>query len=95
MLSLLVSRYQEETRKAIETINAVASHMGDAAMSLLTDRTKLLVALGGATGLFLGLYGAREATRVVGKLAETYFGTPKLVRNRALHLDCCFEQIHY
>lgn len=79
-----ILRYQEETRKAIEAINTVFSRLGDAAAELLTDRTKLLVTLGGATGLFLGLYGAREGTRVVGKLAEQYFGTPKLVSGKSV-----------
>jgi len=73
-------RYQEEARKAVEAINAVAARLGDAASALLSDRTKLLVALGGFAGLFAALYGTREASRVAGKLAEQYFGTPKLAR---------------
>ena len=48
-------------------------------MELLTDHTKLLTALGGVTGLFLGIYGAREATRVAGRTIDRWLGTPKLV----------------
>ena len=54
-------------------------HLGNAAMELLTDRTKLVTTVGGFTALFLGLYGARESTRVVGRSIEMWLGTPKLV----------------
>ncbi len=52
---------------------------GTAAQDLLTDRTKLATAVGGFTALFLGIYGARESTRVVGRTVERWLGTPKLV----------------
>lgn len=73
-------KYQEEARKAIESINAVMGHLGTAAMELVTDPNKLLTAVGGTTLLFLGLYSTREATRVVGRTVEAWLGTPKLVR---------------
>lgn len=41
---------------AIESINAVMSHLGQAALELITDPNKLLTAVGGTTLLFLGLY---------------------------------------
>jgi len=75
-----VHRYQEETRKAIESINAVMSHLGAAAVDLLTDRDKLLMLVAGGTALAVGVYGAREGVRVAGKTAEMWLGTPKLVR---------------
>ncbi len=49
-------------------------------MELLTDKAKLLTAVGGVTGLFLGIYGAREATRVAGRTIDRWLGTPRLVR---------------
>lgn len=73
-------RYQEETRKAIESINAVMSHLGAAAVELLTDTNKLLMLVAGGSALALGVYGAREGARVAGKAAERWLGTPKLVR---------------
>lgn len=73
-------RYQEETRKAIESINAVMSHLGAAAVDLLTDTNKLLMLVAGGSALALGVYGAREGARVAGKAAERWLGTPKLVR---------------
>ena len=54
--------------------------LGNAAVDLLTDRTKLLTAVGGVTGLFLGIFGAREATRVAGRTIDRWLGTPRLVR---------------
>ncbi|PNW84441.1 hypothetical protein CHLRE_03g144967v5 [Chlamydomonas reinhardtii] len=73
-------KYQEETRKAIESINAVMGHLGQAALELVTDTNKLLTAVGGTTLLFLGLFATRETTRVVGRTVEAWLGTPKLIR---------------
>ncbi|EFJ44341.1 hypothetical protein VOLCADRAFT_64976 [Volvox carteri f. nagariensis] len=73
-------KYQEETRKALESIHAVMSHLGAAALELVTDTNKLLTAVGGTTLLFLGVYATRETTRVVGKTVEAWLGTPRLVR---------------
>jgi predicted NBD/HSP70 family sugar kinase len=75
----LAPRYEQEAKKAIEAINAVMGHLGAAAMSVITDTNKLMVVVGGASALALGVYGARESTRVVGKAAERWLGTPKLV----------------
>lgn len=55
------------------------SHLGNAALELVTDTNKLLTAVGGTTLLFLGLYTTRETTRVVGRTVEAWLGTPKLV----------------
>lgn len=74
-------KYSEETKKMVEGINAVMNHLGSAALELITDKNKLLTALAGTTALFLGLYGARETTRVVGRSVERWLGTPKLVRD--------------
>jgi len=73
-------RYQEEARKAVDVINSVMGHLGTATLELLTDRNKLLTAVGGVTALFLGIYGARESSRVVGSTVERWLGTPSLVR---------------
>jgi ATPase family AAA domain-containing protein 3A/B len=75
-----ILRYQEETKKAIESINAIFGNLGNASLELLADRTKLLTLVGGVTGLFLGIFGAREATRVVGRTIDRWLGTPRLVR---------------
>eukprot|EP00983_Pelagomonas_calceolata_P080950 1155359-Pelagomonas_calceolata.AAC.3 len=61
------------------------THTGTATLELLTDRNKLLTAVGGVTALFLGIYGARESSRVVGSTVERWLGTPSLV---SLHRTC-------
>jgi ATPase family AAA domain-containing protein 3A/B len=55
------------------------AHLGGAAVELLTDRDKLLMLVAGGSALALGVYGAREGTRVAGKAMEAWLGTPKLV----------------
>lgn len=74
-----VTRYQEETRKAVESINAIFTHLGSAAGELLTDTNKLVMVVVGGSALALGVYGAREGTRVAGKALDAWLGTPKLV----------------
>ncbi|KAL4525800.1 hypothetical protein Ndes2437A_g04233 [Nannochloris sp. 'desiccata'] len=82
------SRRQEEQRAAIaaqveaerQAINTTFSNLGSAAKDLLTDQNKLISAVGGVSLLALGVYSAREGTRVAGKAFERWFGTPKLVR---------------
>jgi ATPase family AAA domain-containing protein 3A/B len=73
-------RYQEETKKAVESINAVFGHLGTAARDLLADREKAAAVVVGATALALGVYGARESARVGGRVVDRWLGTPKLVR---------------
>lgn len=73
-------RYEAELKRAVESINAVMGHVGAGVVALLSDGNRLAAAVGGATALFLGLYGAREGTRVFGKAVERWLGTPQLVR---------------
>ncbi|KAG1677962.1 hypothetical protein FOA52_001380 [Chlamydomonas sp. UWO 241] len=73
-------KFQEETKKAVESINAVFSHLGQAAADLLTNQDKMLMLVGGTTAAFLGIYSAREGTRVAGRTIDRWLGTPKLVR---------------
>jgi len=75
-----VLRYQEETKKAVESINAVFAHLGSAARDVLSDRDKAAALVVGATALALGVYGAREGARVGGRVFDRWLGTPKLVR---------------
>jgi ATPase family AAA domain-containing protein 3A/B len=73
-------RYQEETKKAVESINAVFGHLGNAARDVLADKEKAAALVVGATALALGVYGARESARVGGRVVDRWLGTPKLVR---------------
>ena len=75
----LALKLEEDRKRLVEAINTTFGNLGSAASSLLTDRDKLLTFVGGATLLALGVYSAREGTRVAGKGIDRWFGTPKLV----------------
>ena len=76
----LALKLEEDRKRVVEAINTTFSNLGSAAKELLTDRDKLISAVGGVSLLALGVYSAREGTRVAGKAFERWFGTPKLVR---------------
>eukprot|EP00798_Chlamydomonas_sp_ICE-L_P020713 gene20713-27525_t len=52
----------------------------NAARDIVTDQTKMMAAVGGLTALAVGIYGARESTRVIGRTVDRWLGTPRLVR---------------
>lgn len=76
----LTLKLEEDRKRVVEAINTTFANLGSAAKELLTDRDKLITAVGGVSLLALGVYSAREGTRVAGKTFERWFGTPKLVR---------------
>lgn len=61
-------RLEEERKKLVEAINTTFSNVGAGTMSLLTDRDRLGTAVAGLTLLALGVYSAREGTRVAGQV---------------------------
>lgn len=71
---------EEGRKKALAEINAVFSNLGTAASALLSDRAKLSAAVAGLSALALGVYGAREGTRVAARALDRWLGTPSLVR---------------
>ena len=77
---LLGDRLEAQRKQALESINATFQHLGKAAMTLLTDRQKLVSFAAGTTALALGVFGARESARVTGRVVERMLGTPPLVR---------------
>ncbi|CAE7467330.1 ndbB, partial [Symbiodinium necroappetens] len=60
----------EERKTRLEQIQAVFAGLGAGTRSLLEDRSKMTVLVGGLTALALGVYGARAATGVAGNLIE-------------------------
>ncbi|KAK9844676.1 hypothetical protein WJX74_005413 [Apatococcus lobatus] len=76
----MLTRLDEERKRTIEAINTVFANIGGGATSLLSDPVRLTTAVAGTTLLFLGIYTAREGTRVAGKAIDSYLGTPNLVR---------------
>ena len=76
----LALKLEEDRKRLVEAINTAFGNLGSAAAGLLADRDKLLAAVGGLSLLALGVYSAREGTRVAGKAVDRWFGTPRLVR---------------
>ncbi|KAA6424075.1 MAG: ATPase family AAA domain-containing 3-B-like [Trebouxia sp. A1-2] len=74
-------RLEEERKKLVEAINTTFTNLGSGTLALLTDKEKLGTALAGLTVLALGVYSAREGTRVAGQVFSRWLGTPKLVRD--------------
>merc|ERR1719401_2669336 len=70
----------EERKTRLETIQHVFSGLGEGTKTLLEDRTKMTTLVGGLTCLALGVYGARNATRITGNLLEKRLMRPPLVR---------------
>eukprot|EP00439_Symbiodinium_sp_Y106_P056380 s2371_g7.t3 len=64
------ARMAEERKTRLEQIQAVFAGLGAGTRSLLEDRSKMTVLVGGLTALALGVYGARAATGVAGNLIE-------------------------
>ena len=56
----------------VQDSGAECRHLGSGASSLLGDSDKLLAAVAGFTALALGVYSAREGTRVAGRVFERY-----------------------
>jgi ATPase family AAA domain-containing protein 3A/B len=77
---LLVSRVEAETSKAVAVIQAAATNLGEGTRALLADPQRLAAGVAGATALALGVYGAREGTRVGFRYLERVLGQPSLVR---------------
>lgn len=65
-------RLEEERKKLVEAINTTFTNLGSGTLAILTDKEKLGTALAGLTVLALGVYSAREGTRVAGQVFSRY-----------------------
>lgn len=61
-------RLEEERKKLVEAINTTFTNLGSGTLALLTDKERLGTAVAGLTVLALGVYSAREGTRVAGQV---------------------------
>ena len=77
---LMVTRVEAETAKAVQLLNAAAQRFADGTRALLDDPRQMGVAIGGITALAVGVYGAREGSRVGFHYLERILGQPALVR---------------
>lgn len=65
-------RLEEERKKLVEAINTTFTNLGSGTLALLTDKERLGTAVAGLTVLALGVYSAREGTRVAGQVFSRY-----------------------
>lgn len=65
-------RLEEERKKLVEAINTTFTNIGTGSLALLTDKERLGTAVAGLTILALGVYSAREGTRVAGQVFSRY-----------------------
>ena len=68
-------------------------HIGSGATALLTDADKLVVTVAGLTALALGVYSAREGTRVAGRAFDRCgLPSPPVTPSQVLSLKRCMQQ---
>ena len=69
-----------DRQKLLEALELGFKRVGEGVTSVLDDQNRLLALAGGASALALGVYGAREGTRLARTLAERALGQPSLLR---------------
>ncbi|CAK9192629.1 hypothetical protein BDL97_01G129900 [Sphagnum fallax] len=77
---MLIERANMEKEKWLAAINSTFGHIGGGLRAILTDRDKLVVAIGGATALAAGVYTTREGARVLWRHVDRILGQPALIR---------------
>eukprot|EP00249_Psilotum_nudum_P014186 c24707_g1_i1 orf=305-2221(-) len=77
---MLLERANLEKDKWLAAINTTFGHIGGGLKSILTDKDKLVVAVGGATALAAGVYTTREGARVMWGYVDRILGQPSLIR---------------
>lgn len=77
---MLMERANLEKDKWLAAINTTFGHIGGGLRAILTDRDKLVVAVGGVTALAAGIYTTREGARVMWSYIDRILGQPSLIR---------------
>ncbi|PKA53884.1 ATP-dependent zinc metalloprotease FTSH 4, mitochondrial [Apostasia shenzhenica] len=81
---MLLERMNGERDKWIALINATFSHIEGGLKMLLTDQSKMIMAVGGVTALAAGVYTTREGTRVMWGYVNRILGQPSLIRESSM-----------
>ncbi|KAL3813195.1 hypothetical protein ACJIZ3_014463 [Penstemon smallii] len=81
---MLLERINGEREKWLAAINTTFSHIEGGFRILLTDRSKLLMTVGGATALAAGVYTTREGARVTWGYINRILGQPSLIRESSM-----------
>ncbi|KAL6224627.1 PREDICTED: ATPase family AAA domain-containing protein 3-A [Fragaria vesca subsp. vesca] len=81
---MLIERMNGEKEKWLAAINTAFSHIEGGFRTLLTDRNKLVMTVGGATALAAGVYTTREGSRVIWGYVNRILGQPSLIRESSI-----------
>ncbi|KAJ8544795.1 hypothetical protein K7X08_017378 [Anisodus acutangulus] len=81
---MLVERINGEREKWLAAINTTFSHVEEGFRILLTDRSKLIMTVGGVTALAAGVYTTREGARVTWGYINRILGQPSLIRESSM-----------
>lgn len=81
---MLEDKSKGEIEKWVAAIKTSFEHIGDGAKDLLTDRRKLVMAVGGVTALAAGVYTTREGARVTWGYINRILGQPSLIRESSI-----------
>ncbi|XP_076916333.1 uncharacterized protein LOC143576007 [Bidens hawaiensis] len=81
---MLIERVNGEKQKWLAAINTTFSHVESGVRMLLTDRSKLVMTVGGVTALAAGVYTTREGARVMWGYVNRILGQPSLIRESSM-----------
>ncbi|XP_072959622.1 uncharacterized protein [Typha angustifolia] len=81
---MLLERMSGEKEKWLAAINATFNHIEGGLRMLLTDRSKLIMSVGGVTALAAGVYTTREGARVMWGYINRILGQPSLIRESSI-----------
>ncbi|KAL6498110.1 hypothetical protein OROGR_028507 [Orobanche gracilis] len=81
---MLLERINGEKDKWLAAINTTFSHIEGGFRILLTDRSRLVMTVGGATALAAGVYTTREGARVMWGYVNRILGQPSLIRESSM-----------
>lgn len=81
---MLLERMNGEKEKWLAAINTTFSHIEGGFRTLLTDRSSLLMTIGGATALAAGIYTTREGSKVTWGYINRILGQPSLIRESSI-----------
>ncbi|XP_066322415.1 uncharacterized protein [Miscanthus floridulus] len=81
---MMLERMKGEKEKWLSAINTTFSHIEGGFKALLTDRSKLIMGIGGVTALAAGVYTTREGARVTWSYINRILGQPSLIRESSM-----------
>ncbi|KAK1444356.1 ATP-ase like protein [Babesia gibsoni] len=79
-VKMMKERSAEERQTKLESLNVIFSSLGSAFTTLLADKQRLSAGVVSLSALALGVYGAKNGTRLAGRIIERQLGKPSLVR---------------